>query len=144
MNPRNPADLLLEQRDAEVVKDPAALYNDMVRKCPVVKASDGNWILGGYDDIKSLLGNDGKLWFREPTMPMVIGSAETDLRKTLFVRTMANMPLTRDPPTHTRLRNIIAKAFMVRDVELRRPRVIQLVNHLIDGMQAGGLREADL
>jgi cytochrome P450 len=42
-----------------------------------------------------------------------------------------------DPPEHTRLRKLIAKAFTVRRVEMMRPRVVAIVNQLIDELLAG-------
>ena len=43
-----------------------------------------------------------------------------------------------DPPDHTRLRTLVAKAFTVRRVELLRPRVAELAQGLIDDMKAAG------
>ncbi|MFE0026031.1 cytochrome P450 [Amycolatopsis sp. NPDC059021] len=46
--------------------------------------------------------------------------------------------LDQDPPDHTRLRTLVAKAFTVRRVESLRPRVRSLADALLDGMIAGG------
>ncbi|MBE8516312.1 cytochrome P450 [Amycolatopsis sp. H6(2020)] len=43
-----------------------------------------------------------------------------------------------DPPDHTRLRTLVAKAFTMRRVELIRPRVASLASELIAGMKAAG------
>ncbi|MEU4250737.1 cytochrome P450 [Amycolatopsis sp. NPDC026612] len=43
-----------------------------------------------------------------------------------------------DPPDHTRLRTLVAKAFTMRRVELLRPRVAALATELIAGMKAAG------
>jgi cytochrome P450 len=43
-----------------------------------------------------------------------------------------------DPPDHTRLRTLVAKAFTTRRVELLRPRVADLAAGLIAGMKAAG------
>ncbi|MEV6899732.1 cytochrome P450 [Amycolatopsis sp. NPDC051372] len=51
--------------------------------------------------------------------------------------------LTMDPPDHTRLRTLVAKAFTVRRVELLRPRVEELATGLIEDMKAAG-QPADL
>jgi cytochrome P450 len=47
-----------------------------------------------------------------------------------------------DPPDHTRLRGLVAKAFTARRVEALRPRVQEIVDELLDRMSAQG--EADL
>ncbi|MDO0924291.1 cytochrome P450 [Streptomyces sp. TG1A-8] len=46
--------------------------------------------------------------------------------------------LSMDPPDHTRLRSLVAKAFTVRQVEKLRPQVRQLTSTLLDGMEAAG------
>jgi nocardicin N-oxygenase len=46
--------------------------------------------------------------------------------------------LTMDPPEHTRLRKLVAKAFTARRVEALRPRVQQIVDGLLDEMAAQG------
>lgn len=48
-----------------------------------------------------------------------------------------------DPPDHTRLRTLVAKAFTMRRVELLRPRVAELASGLIEDMKAAG-QPADL
>ncbi|SEP52817.1 cytochrome P450 [Amycolatopsis saalfeldensis] len=48
-----------------------------------------------------------------------------------------------DPPDHTRLRTLVAKAFTMRRVELLRPRVAELAQGLVEDMKAAG-QPADL
>ncbi|MEU9501675.1 cytochrome P450 [Streptomyces sp. NPDC048196] len=43
-----------------------------------------------------------------------------------------------DPPDHTRLRTLVAKAFTVRQVEKLRPQVKQLTGELLDELEAAG------
>ncbi|WP_030800113.1 cytochrome P450 [Streptomyces sp. NRRL S-337] len=43
-----------------------------------------------------------------------------------------------DPPDHTRLRTLVAKAFTVRQVEKLRPQVKELTRELLDGLEAAG------
>ena len=50
--------------------------------------------------------------------------------------------LAMDPPDHTRLRGLMAKAFTTRRVEKLRPRVQEIADALLDGVAARG--EADL
>ncbi|MFF3731410.1 cytochrome P450 [Streptomyces sp. NPDC002476] len=51
--------------------------------------------------------------------------------------------LSMDPPDHTRLRSLVAKAFTVRQVEKLRPQVRALTSELLDEMEAAG-QPADL
>ncbi|MER5883980.1 cytochrome P450 [Streptomyces sp. NPDC001941] len=46
--------------------------------------------------------------------------------------------LSMDPPDHTRLRSLVAKAFTVRQVEKLRPQVKELCAQLLDDMEAAG------
>ncbi|MEU3027550.1 cytochrome P450 [Streptomyces incarnatus] len=46
--------------------------------------------------------------------------------------------LSMDPPDHTRLRSLVAKAFTVRQVEKFRPQVRELTTSLLDAMEAAG------
>ncbi|MET9350380.1 cytochrome P450 [Streptomyces termitum] len=46
--------------------------------------------------------------------------------------------LSMDPPDHTRLRSLVAKAFTVRQVEKLRPRVRELTAELLDELEAAG------
>ncbi|MGC5365480.1 cytochrome P450 [Streptomyces sp. DT24] len=46
--------------------------------------------------------------------------------------------LSMDPPSHTRLRTLVAKAFTVHQVERLRPQVRELAHGLLDGMEAAG------
>ncbi|TDV52124.1 cytochrome P450 [Actinophytocola oryzae] len=46
--------------------------------------------------------------------------------------------LSMDPPDHTRLRTLVAKAFTVRRIEELRPRVRDLATHLVEDMVAVG------
>jgi cytochrome P450 len=43
--------------------------------------------------------------------------------------------LTSDPPEHTRLRRLVSKAFTPRAVENLRPRIRQIINELLDGIE---------
>ncbi|OKJ31299.1 cytochrome P450 [Streptomyces sp. CB01580] len=51
--------------------------------------------------------------------------------------------LSMDPPDHTRLRSLVAKAFTVRQVEKLRPQVRTLTSDLLDEMEVAG-QPADL
>ncbi|MFB7511606.1 cytochrome P450, partial [Streptomyces broussonetiae] len=46
--------------------------------------------------------------------------------------------LSMDPPDHTRLRSLVAKAFTVRQVEKLRPQIRELTATLLDRMEAAG------
>ena len=50
--------------------------------------------------------------------------------------------VTSDPPSHTRLRNLVSKAFTPKALESLRPRIQQIVDGLVDQVESRG--EMDL
>jgi cytochrome P450 len=66
-------------------------------------------------------------------------AAKTELTKAIVDDNIANL----DPPEHTRLRSLVAKAFTARRVEQLRPRVVTFVEDLLDKLEAAP-RPADL
>lgn len=52
--------------------------------------------------------------------------------------------LAQEPPAHTRLRGLVQKAFIARQIEQRRPRVLELCNQLIDRMDFDKRESIDL
>jgi cytochrome P450 len=59
-----------------------------------------------------------------------------------FDQSLANHMLSADPPNHTRLRKLVNKAFTARRMEALRPRIQEITNELLDGMD--GRSEVDL
>ncbi|MFJ2742272.1 cytochrome P450 [Streptomyces sp. NPDC087440] len=49
-----------------------------------------------------------------------------------------------DPPAHTRMRRLVAREFTPRRIEALAPRVQQVTDALLDAMEAGGARTADV
>jgi cytochrome P450 len=91
------------------------------------------WLLTRYDDVRTALG-DARFSLAEAAVrdvprltPERVGAILTD----------------QDPPEHTRLRRLVAKAFTARRVEQLRTRAEQITNDLIDEMVKAG-QPADL
>jgi hypothetical protein len=53
-------------------------------------------------------------------------------------RSLGKMMLVQDPPDHTRLRGLVAKAFTARRMEDMRPQIQAIVDRLIDRVEADG------
>ncbi|MGZ4690132.1 MAG: cytochrome P450 [Acidimicrobiia bacterium] len=51
----------------------------------------------------------------------------------------ANSMLGQDPPNHTRLRRLVAKAFTPKTVEQLRPDIVRLTDQLLDGFERGAV-----
>ena len=87
------------------------------------------WLATRYEDVKVVLGDPR------------FSRAETLQRDEprLRPRQQTGGILSMDPPDHTRLRRLVAKAFTQRRVEKLRPRTQEIADGLVDGMiERGG------
>jgi len=131
-----PATPVYDPTDPRVALDPWPLYAELRREAPIHRSPRGFWVLARHADCLALLrdrraSSDGNKVARE-LAPQgfaearrrrgAIGEAQNDNRPFLF----------RDPPDHTRLRSLVAKAFTPRMVESLRPRVEATVERLLD------------
>ncbi|MBT2451961.1 cytochrome P450 [Streptomyces sp. ISL-43] len=101
-----------------------------------VKAADGQevWLIVGHQEARQALTHPGvsKNW--------LTSGLYTDREQT---EASANM-LRADPPHHTRLRRLVSRSFAPGRIESLRPRVQEIVDGLLDGMEALPERRADL
>jgi cytochrome P450 len=115
-------------------QDPHGVFERLRRESPVQRALDTDtgveiWVVSRYADARALL-NDPRL------------SKDNELGRGVYPPGVANphdTPLSAhmlfsDPPDHTRLRNLVNKAFTMRRVAGLRPRIEKITNDLLDGM----------
>lgn len=86
------------------------------------------WLATRYEDAKVVLGDP------RFSRAASVGRDEPRLRE----RRQAMGILAMDPPDHTRLRKLVAKAFTARRVERLRPRAQEIADELADGMLREG------
>jgi cytochrome P450 len=92
----------------------------------------GFWCFGGFDDVNRLL-RDRRLGRQNPAgIPDSRGIGQDRSHLSAFDGIEANSMLELEPPVHTRLRTLVNRAFVSRQVERLRPRVEALANELID------------
>ena len=97
----------------------------------------GHWCLGGFDDVNRLL-RDRRFGRQNPAgIPDSRGVGADRSHLQSFDAVEANSMLELEPPVHTRLRTLVNRAFVSRQVERLRPRVEALANELIDGFPTG-------
>ncbi|MBX3598814.1 MAG: cytochrome P450 [Rhizobiaceae bacterium] len=97
----------------------------------------GFWCFGGFDDVNRLL-RDRKLGRQNPKG--IPGSPELSAgREHLidFDAVEAHSMLELEPPSHTKLRTLVNRAFVSRQVERLRPRAERLAQNLIDQFPEG-------
>ena len=122
--------------DPAFVRDPYPAYAMLRARAPVWKSPMGVWVLTRYDDIARLLKDqrfvhdfDGNI-----SDPRNRGA----LREEPVYKQLGRSMLLRDPPDHTRLRGLVAKAFTARRVEEMRPQIEKIVDGLLDALASRG------
>jgi cytochrome P450 len=110
--------------DPRVASDPYPYYAYLRREAPVAPlGAMGLWGVARHEDVVRVL--------RDPeTFSSVVGE------RRLAGEDVAPSMLFNDPPVHTRLRALIAKAFTPRVVELQRGAIQARARALVDGMLA--------
>lgn len=86
------------------------------------------WLAVRYDDVRLVLGD------RRFSRAMAITA---DVPRMTPSKLDSGI-IVKDPPDHTRLRKLVAKAFTLRRVEQSRVRIRVLAEELVDAMVAGG------
>ncbi|MCT7375818.1 cytochrome P450 [Chelativorans salis] len=130
--------LRLDPHMPAFVQNPYAVYAHLHHNARAFFWEDyGMWCLAGYEEVNSALRNR-RLGRQVPAGTVLYGAQH--LKD--FAAVEAHSMLELEPPVHTRLRTLVNRAFVSRQVERLRPRVEALCHHLIDGFTADG--EADL
>lgn len=118
--------------DPAFIADPYPTYRMLRDKMPIWRSPLGPWVLSRYRDIAPLL-KDGRFVHDFEGRISDPGHRRAVLNEPV-TRNLGDSMLVRDPPDHTRLRGLVARAFTARRVEEMRPRIEALVSKLIDGM----------
>ncbi|MEX0783294.1 MAG: cytochrome P450 [Dehalococcoidia bacterium] len=109
--------------------NPYPLFEQLRKNMPVTRMGDGGfWAVSRHEDVVRIL--------RDPETFSSIVSAKAiagDVQPSMLFN---------DPPMHTRLRSLIAKAFTPRVVEQQRPAITEYCERLVGAMCAKD--EADL
>lgn len=116
--------------------DPYGRYATLRERAPVHRSAFGFCVLSRYDDCLQLLRAPGVGKDFSGAASALGLSDEQQAEQAAFRNDRSNM-LFADPPEHTRLRRLASRAFTPRSVEALRPRVVALVDELLDGFGAG-------
>ncbi|TGQ95339.1 cytochrome P450 [Mesorhizobium sp. M8A.F.Ca.ET.208.01.1.1] len=97
----------------------------------------GFWCFGDFGDVNRLL-RDRRFGRQNPAgIPDSRGAGQDRTHLKAFDGIEANSMLELEPPVHTRLRTLVNRAFVSRQVERLRPRVEALAKELIDRFEPG-------
>lgn len=116
--------------------DPWVHLAEMREQDPVHPLLIGGWSLFRYDDVFTVL--------RDPELSVDDANADFgdmargELMELFDEFEESESILGLDPPDHTRLRRLVSKAFTPRTIEALRPRIQELVDDALDGLEADG------
>jgi cytochrome P450 len=116
--------------------DPYPRYARLRANAPVHRSDFGFWALTRYEDCQQVLRHPGVGKDFTGAASAIGLSEEQQAQQAQFRENRSNM-LVADPPDHTRLRGLAARAFTPRTVESLRPGVVAMVDGLIDAFGAG-------
>lgn len=134
----------LDPRDTQFVQNPYPAYAAIRAALPVFKWEQyGHWCCAAYADVNSLLRDRrfGRQILHVATREE-LGWPETPEHLKTFYAFEQHSLLELEPPVHTRLRGLVSRAFLSRQIERLRPEITNLCNRLLD--QLDGKDEADL
>jgi len=126
--------------------DPYPHYARLREHAPVLRSALGNWIVTRYEDCQRVLriphfgkasGQDELTRSRLEAMARTsMGEGEVEEFFDYFRRRQSMLTL--NPPDHTRLRGLVARAFTPNTVEELRPHVESLCDSLLDALAEHG------
>ncbi len=122
----------------EIRDDPFPLFAEMRSSCPVreVRLADGHdaWLVLGYDEARSALN--------DPRMSKdMVAALDTDpdvVAEGLPGPTLSRHMMNADPPDHSRLRKLVARAFVPSRVAALEPAITRIANDLLDELEDSG------
>lgn len=118
--------------------DPYSVYQRLRDETPVVWNEPTNsWLVSRYDDIVALLNDPRVSSARvDATFRVLPEDVQRELGPLRLV--LSQRMLLTDPPTHTRLKNLVMPAFAARMSERRRERIQQICDGFIDRLDSTG------
>jgi cytochrome P450 len=124
-------------RDPAFFQNPYAFYDRLHTSTPAFFWEEyGHWCFAGFKDVSALLRD--KRFGREILHVATreeLGMPEPKPHTAAFDLTEQYSLLNLEPPGHTRLRTLVNRAFVSRNVEQLRPRIVKLANEMIDGFE---------
>jgi cytochrome P450 len=112
--------------------NPYPAYRFLREAAPLWRAPTGHWLLTTHADCVAVL-RDARFGHSNPD-----ASVPEELKNEAIVSQLRKTMLLVDPPAHTRLRGLVAKAFTARRMEELRPRIEAIVDELIDAVMGDG------
>jgi cytochrome P450 len=126
--------------DPGFVADPYPVYRELRRDAPVrFDEPTDHWLVSRYGDVNALLRDRrlGRTYLHTATHEEM-GYPPDPAWHAPFWRLIRSGILDMEPPDHTRVRRLVAKAFTPKYVESLRPGVQRILDRLVDPLAEGG------
>ncbi|WP_276118591.1 cytochrome P450 [Pararhizobium qamdonense] len=130
----------IDVRDPAFYTNPLSAYAALHAQCPsFFWEEQQQWYFAGYDQVNSLLRDRrfGRQILHVATREE-LGLPEPKPHLADFDRLEAHSLLELEPPAHTRLRTLVNRAFVSRQIEQLKPDIAALSHSLIDGFKKDG------
>jgi cytochrome P450 len=130
----------LNPKDPAFFNNPYLYYNQLRAEAPVFYWEDFDlWCFTRHTDVEVILRD--RRFGRQ--ISQIASREELGLRPERedlqpFYHVDRHGMLDMEPPAHTRLRGLVQKAFMARQIERLRPRIAELSHQLLDEMEPQG------
>lgn len=124
--------------DPVVQADPYPIYAALRAATPVVwNDVTQSWLVSRYDDVVALFNDPRMSSARAEAIFRVLSPAE-QVELAPLRRILGGRMLLTDPPEHTRLKNLVMKAFSANTTAGRRERIREICDTLLDRALARG------
>ncbi|MCZ4089687.1 cytochrome P450 [Sinorhizobium psoraleae] len=130
----------LDVRNPDFFRNPLPAYAALHAQCPAFFWEEPQqWYFAGYDQVNGLLRDRrfGRQILHVATRDE-LGMPEPKPHLTDFDALEAHSLLELEPPAHTRLRTLVNRAFVSRQIEQLRPEIEALSHAVIDGFEKNG------
>jgi cytochrome P450 len=127
----------LDPRETQFYQNPYPAYHAIRAQCPVFKWEQyGHWCFARHDDVNTLLRDRrfGRQILHVATREE-LGWPDVPDHIKPFAEHEKHSLLELEPPVHTRLRGLVNRAFLSRQVERLRPKIASLCNKLLDDLE---------
>ncbi|HET9014549.1 MAG TPA: cytochrome P450 [Thermomicrobiaceae bacterium] len=122
--------------DPAIQADPYPIYRELRERAPVYR-NGPTWLISRHDDIVTLL-TDPRVSSARVDQTFAVLPPEVQAELAPLRHVLGSRMLLTDPPTHTRLRNLMTKAFSARMVNGKRARVEEICRELLDAVVEQG------
>ncbi len=130
----------IDARNPAFYREPLAAYAEIHAQCPAFFWDERQqWYFAGYDQVNALLRDRrfGRQILHVATrQELGLPAPKPHLKD--FDALEEHSLLELEPPAHTRLRTLVNRAFVSRQIEQLRPDIEQLSHALIDGFERNG------